>query len=54
MPEELQMKLLNKYKGQSLAKAEYALEVAEGYYICRAIRVQCEKLLRTSNATTKT
>ncbi len=43
MPEVIQMKILNQYKGQSMKKAMYALEVSEGYYAVRAIQRQLEK-----------
>ncbi len=49
MPEVIQMKILNQYRGQPMKKAIYALEVGEGYYASRAIQRQLEKLQRKLN-----
>ena len=46
MPEVIQLKILKQYEGQSIGKALYAIEVAEGYYKCREIQRELEKLCR--------
>jgi hypothetical protein len=46
MPSHLEAKILDKYKGRSIKDAQYALDVASGFYEARAIRVACEKELR--------
>ncbi len=44
MPIVIQLKIAQQYKGQSIKKVLYALEVAEGYYKCREIQRVLEKL----------
>jgi len=44
MPVVIQMKICEQYEGQPIKKLMYALEVAEGYYECRKIQRELEKL----------
>ena len=44
IPVVIQLKICEQYKGQSISKALYALEVADGYYQCCEIDRQLRKI----------
>ena len=44
IPESIQVKIFNNYKGRSIKDLEYILNVTEGYYECQKINRQLKKL----------
>ena len=46
IPLVIQMKIAKQYEGQTLKRALYAMEVANGYYECQAIYHKARKCIQ--------